>query len=134
MRRLLLLLSLTLPLSLSATANTAGADGSAAQRLVELSQRREVVATDPLVAQAGGLLKKAARSSGADEQAVAEASIRAARFLFDATKAPVTPLDVVDAIAARGKGRVLSDTIGAYVEARRNSAGKTHAEALAAMK
>lgn len=131
MRHLLLLLS-CLALSLPASANTA--DGDAAQRLVELSVRQEVAATDPLVAQARAQLKRAAQASGEDEQAVAAASVRAARYIFDATKAPATPLDVVEAVAAKGKGRALSDTIGAYVQARRNSAGKTHAEALAAMK
>lgn len=134
MRHLLpaLCLSLTLSLPLPVSANTA--DGGAAQRLVELSLRQEVTAADPLVVQTWAQLKKAAKASGEDEQAVAAASVRAARFIFDATKAPATPLDVVDAVAAKGRGRPLSDTIGAYVEARRNSAGKTHAEALAAMK
>lgn len=134
MRRLPLLLCLSLLIAQPAPATALGADGSAAQRLVELSLRREVTAADPQVAQAEGQLKRAAKASGADEQAVAAASIRAARFIFDATKAPATPLDVVDAVAAKGKGRALADTVGAYVEARRNSAGKTHAEALAAMK
>lgn len=134
MRRLLSCLALAAALLAPLSSLAAAGDGSAAQRLVELSLKQEVAATDPRVAQAQAQLKKAAKAAGEDEQAVAAASVRAARFLFDATKAPVTPLDVVDAVAARGKGRPLADTVGAYVEARRNSAGKTHAEALSAMK
>ncbi len=105
-----------------------------AQRMVELSLRQEVAAGDPRVAQTQAQLKKATRITGETEQAVAAACTRAARFIFDATKAPATPLDVLDALAAKGAGRPMSDTVGAYVAARRNSAGKTHAEALAAMK
>ena len=106
-----------------------------AQRLVELSLKQEVAANDPRVAQAQGQLKKVTKLTGESEQAVAAACTRAARFIFDATKSPATPLDVLDALAAKGaSGRAMNDTIGAYVAARRNAAGKTHAEALAAMK
>ena len=105
-----------------------------AQRLVELSLKQEVAANDPRVVQAQGQLKKVTKLTGESEQAVAAACTRAARFIFDATKSPATPLDVLDALAAKGGGRPMNDTIGAYVAARRNAAGKTHAEALAAMK
>ncbi|MFC5302409.1 hypothetical protein [Azospira restricta] len=105
-----------------------------AQRLVELSTKDEVAATDPRVAQAQAQLKKAAKATGESEQAVAAACTRAARFIFDATKSPATPLDVLDALAAKGAGRPMNDSVGAYVAARRNAAGKTHAEAMAAMK
>lgn len=133
MRQLLSALSLALLLCAPA-ASAAPADAEAARRLVELTLKEEVAPADPRVTQAQAQLNKAAKLAGEDVQAVAAASIRAARFLFDATKAPVTPLDVLDAVAARGKGRPLADTVGAYVEARRNSSGKTHAEAMAAMK
>lgn len=105
-----------------------------ARRLVELAAKQEVAASDPRVAQTQAQLKKATQATGESEQAVAAACTRAARFLFDATKAPATPLEVLDALAAKGKGRPMSDTVGAYVAARRNAAGKTHAEAMAAMK
>lgn len=105
-----------------------------AQRLVELSTRQEVAAADPRVAQTQAQLKQATRATGESEQAVAAACTRAARFIFDATRAPATPLDVLDALAAKGAGRAMSDTVGAYVAARRNAPGKTHAEALAAMR
>lgn len=78
-------------------------------------------------------LAAAARLTGEEAPAVAAASIRAARFIFDATKAQASPLDVLDAVVQRGKGRPLAETIGLYVQARRQAAGKTHAEALAAM-
>lgn len=144
MRSLLLALSVVLPVTLSVlptpllAANPVEAvtesGAGIAQRLVELAAKQEVAATDPRVATTQAQLKKATQLTGESEQAVAAACTRAARFIFDATKAPATPLDVLDALAAKGKGRSMSDTIGAYVAARRNAAGKTHAEAMAAMK
>lgn len=104
------------------------------QRMVELSVRQEVPANDPRVVQAQSRMNTVTKASGETEQAVAAACTRAARFIFDATKAPATALDVLDALALKGGRRPMSETIGIYVAARRNSAGKTHAEALAAMK
>ena len=72
--------------------------------------------------------------SGETEMAVAAACTRAARFIFDATRSPATPLDVLDGLLAQKVRAPMSDAIGRYVEARRNAAGKTHAEAVAALK
>jgi len=73
-------------------------------------------------------------ATGETEMAVAAACTRAARFIFDATRSPATPLDVLDGLLAQKVRAPMSDAIGRYVEARRNAAGKTHAEAVAALK
>lgn len=118
-------------------ANPVGAvteGGSVAQRLVALSLKQEVAEKDPQVLAADRQLKAAAQATGETEQAVAAACTRAARFIFDATKSPATPLDVLDGLLAQKLRAPMSDAIGRYVEARRNSAGKTHAEAVAVLK
>jgi len=113
---------------------TEGGGDSIPQRMVTLAVKQEVPASDPRVQQATRQMAKAVKNTGETEQAVAAACTRAARFIFDATKSPATALDVLDAIAEKGAGRPMNETVGAYVEARRNSAGKTHAEAMAALK
>ena len=104
------------------------------QRMVTLAVKQEVAANDARVLQAKVQMAKAVKNTGETEQAIAAACTRAARFIFDATKSPATSLDVLDALADKGAGRAMNDTIGAYVEVRRNAAGKTHAEAMAALK
>jgi hypothetical protein len=113
---------------------TASGSESIPQRMVSLAAKQDVAAGDPRVARAKAQMAKAMKNTGETEQAVAAACTRAARFIFDSTKSPATSLDVLDALAEKGAGRPMSDTIGRYVEARRNSAGKTHAEAMAALK
>lgn len=138
--RLLLTLSLTILsfLSPAIAANPVEAvtdhGAGIVQRMVELSLRQEVSATDVRVTQAQSRMNAVTKATGETEQAVAAACTRAARFIFDATKAPATSLDVLDALAVKGGRRPMNETIGLYVAARRNSAGKTHAEALAGMK
>lgn len=104
------------------------------QRLVELSYQESVPPTDARVTAVRAQLQKAVKLTGEEPMAVVAACVRAARFLFDATKVPVAPVDVLDAVAAHGKGRPLADTVGLYVEKRRNSASKTHAETMGAMR
>lgn len=136
--RFLYALALLLPVAALAAASpleavTAGGEESIPQRMVSAAVRQDVPAADPRVLRATQQMKRAMKNTGEGEQAVAAACTRAARFIFDATKAPATALDVLDALAEKGSGRPMSDTVGRYVEARRNSAGKTHAEAMAAM-
>jgi len=136
MRLLSFLFALLLvPAALAATPLEIVTDdaGSIAQRLLTLSTQQEVPATDARVAPTQAKLTKVAKATGETEQAVAAACTRAARFLFDATRTPATPVDVLEGLAAKGGSRSLSDMVGAYVAARRNSSGRTHAEALAAM-
>ena len=138
MRSFFLLFSL-LPALVLATASpletvTAAGKESIAQRMVSLSTRQEVPENDPRVVRTKAQMAKAMKNTGETEQAVAAACTRAARFLYDSTKSPASSLDVLDALAEKGAGRSMSDSIGRYVEARRNAAGKTHAEAMAALK
>lgn len=137
--RSLLLLSCLLPVLAIAAATplesvTAEGGESIPQRMVSLSVRQEVAANDSRVVHARSQMAKAMKATGETEQALAAACTRAARFIFDATKAPATSVEVLDALAEKGAGKPMSDTIGRYVEARRNAAGKTHAEAMAVLK
>lgn len=113
---------------------TASGGESIPQRMVALAAKQEIPASDPRVQQATRQMAKAVKHTGETEQAIAAACTRAARFIFDATKAPATSVDVLDALAEKGAGRPMNETIGAYVDARRNAAGRTHAEAMAALK
>lgn len=138
MRSLFLLFCLLPVLAIAATTPlesvTAEGSESIPQRMVSLAAKQDVPGNDPRVVRARGQMAKAIKATGETEQAVAAACTRAARFIFDATKSPATSVEVLDALAEKGAGRPMSDTIGRYVEARRNSAGKTHAEAMAALK
>jgi hypothetical protein len=138
MRSLFLLFCLLPVLAIAATTPlesvTAESGESIPQRMVSLAAKQDVSGNDPRVVRARGQMAKAIKATGETEQAVAAACTRAARFIFDATKSPATSVEVLDALAEKGAGRPMSDTIGRYVEARRNSAGKTHAEAMAALK
>ena len=137
--RSLLLLSCLLPALALAAASplesvTAQGEESIPQRMVSLAAKQDVAANDPRVVLARGQMAKAIKATGETEQAVAAACTRAARFIFDATKAPATSINVLEALAEKGAGRPMNDTIGRYVEARRNTVGKTHAEAMAVLK
>jgi hypothetical protein len=137
--RALFLLSCLLPALAVAAASplesvTTRGEESIPQRMVSLAVKQELAETDPRVVLARKQMAKAVKATGETEQAVAAACTRAARFIFDSTKSPATSLDVLEALADKGAGRPMSDTIGRYVEVRRNSAGKTHAEAMAALK
>lgn len=137
--RSFLLLSCLLPALAIAAASplesvTASGNESIPQRMVSLSTRQEVPENDPRVVRAKAQMAKAMKNTGETEQAVAAACTRAARFIYDSTKSPASSLDVLDALVEKGAGRSMSDSIGRYVEARRNAAGKTHAEAMAALK
>lgn len=138
MRSLFFMICLLPALSLAAVTPlesvTAGGAESIPQRMVSLAAKQDVAANDPRVQRASAQMAKAMKATGETEPAVAAACTRAARFIYDSTKSPATSLEVLDALAEKGAGRPMSDTIGRYVEARRNSAGKTHAEAMAVLK
>ena len=136
MRSLFLSLCLISLPALAATPLEAvtGSGSEVAQRMVELAVKQEVPATDARVIKAREHLVQAMKATGETEQAIAAACTRAARFIFDATKSPATSVEVLEALATYGKGKPMSDTIGRYVEVRRNAAGRTHAEAMAALK
>ena len=137
--RSLFLLSCLLPVLAIAAATplelvTAEGSESIPQRMVSLAAKQDVAANDPRVVRARSQMAKAMKATVETEQAVAAACTRAARFIFDSTKSPATSVEVLDALAEKGAGKPMSETIGRYVEARRNAAGMTHAEAMAALK
>lgn len=103
-----------------------------ARSIVASSLREDVAAADPRVSAARPWLAKAAKTYGVDEKAVAAHCERAARWFFDVTRSRATPLEMLEALALTAKpGMALEDAMRGYVEARRATAGKTHAEALA---
>lgn len=103
-----------------------------ARSIVASSLREEVAAADSRVAAARPWLAKAAKTYGVDEKAVAAHCERTARWFFDVTRSRATPLEMLEALALMAKpGVTMEDAMRSYVEARRSTAGKTHAEALA---
>lgn len=105
-----------------------------AYNLVVVSTRgEEIAATDPRVRQTREWLNKVAQTTGEDEKAVAAQCERTARWFFDMTRQKATAIEMLEALARLGKaGTPMQDTLRDYVAARRQTAGKTHAEALAA--
>jgi hypothetical protein len=122
---------LGLPFSLAAHAG----EGEAAVRVVSVAVGEDVAASDARVTQARQWIAQAMHATGeADEQAIAAASVRLARHLFDVTKQKVSPLDVLEAIATRARpGRPLQETTQRYFDLRAKQK-LDHAGALAAMK
>lgn len=105
-----------------------------ALNIVAASLREEVAPADARVKQARGWLDKAVAVTGEDEKAVAAFSERTARWFFDATRSKATALEMLEALALLAKsGTPMQDTLRDYIQARRNAAGKTHAEALKAL-
>jgi hypothetical protein len=89
------------------------------QRLVEVSVSQEVAANDPRVATAREQLARVAKLTGETEQAVAYACMRNARYIFDATRQRVTPLEVLEALAKHAPaGKPLSDATQRYSNLR----------------
>lgn len=103
------------------------------QRLVEVSVSQEVPVSDPRVAAAREQLVRVAKATGENEQAVAYACMRNARYIFDATRQRVTPLEVLEALAKHAPaGKPLNDATQRYSTLRvQQKLG--HAEAMAAL-
>jgi len=105
-----------------------------ARRFVAFAVRAEVADNDPRVVQASDWLARAAKATGEEDRAIAAACARAARFLQDLTRVRATALEPLEALATAAKpGQAMSDVLLAYVEARKQTAGKSHAEAMAAL-
>ncbi len=118
----------------SALAGPADMSDNPAQRVASKSVGHELADNDPRVVQAAAWLKQTAAATGDDERQIATTSIRVAHYLYDITKVRAEPLEVLEALAKYGSaGEPLADTSARYVAARRNSPGKTHSEAMAAM-
>jgi hypothetical protein len=104
-----------------------------ALNIVAASGREDVAAGDPLVAKARGWLNAAVKSSG--EDAVAAQCERTSRWFFDLTRTRATTLEMLEALAVLGRsGTPMQDTLRDYVAARRQTADKSHAEAMATLR
>lgn len=106
-----------------------------ALNVVAASLREDVAPNDARVAQARAWLDKAVKTSGEDEKAVAAQCERTSRWFFDLTRTKATSLEMLEALATFGKaGTPMQDTMRDYVAARRQTANKSHAEAMAALR
>lgn len=90
-----------------------------AQRFLEVSLREDIPPNHPRLAQTREQLKRVAKLSGENENAVAQICMRNARFVFDAARIDVRPLEVLDAVAKYAvAGKPLSETTQRYVQLR----------------
>lgn len=90
-----------------------------AQRLLEVSLREDIPANHPRLAKAREQLRRVAKLSGENENAVAQLCTRNARYVFDAGRIDVRPHEVLDAAAQYAQaGKPLSETTQRYVQLR----------------
>jgi hypothetical protein len=95
---------------------------------------KELPANDARVEQARSWLKQIAAATGESEEQVAASAMKLSRFVFDAMKVRALPLEALEGMAAQVvPGRPLSDLTAGYFNARRNTADKSHAAAMAAL-
>lgn len=103
-------------------------------QIVARSVGEDVAAGDARVIQAKGWLAKVTKVTGEDEKAVAAACERTSRWFFDMTRTRATALEMLEAVALLAKpGKTMQDTMVDYVQARRQTADKSHAAALKAL-
>lgn len=94
-------------------------DLDAAQRLLEVSLREDIPANHPRLAKTREQLQRVVKMTGENEQSVAQACIRNARYVFDAARIDVRPHEVLEAAAQFAPaGRPLNETTQRYVELR----------------
>ncbi|MDP1651713.1 MAG: hypothetical protein Q8L56_03225 [Rhodocyclaceae bacterium] len=104
------------------------------QRLVENSLNQAVPASDPRVAKTREQLAIVMKATGESEQSVAQACMRNARYIFDASRQRVSPLEVLEALAKYAPpGKSINETTQRYFELRVKRR-LDHAGALAAFK
>jgi hypothetical protein len=95
---------------------------------------KELPAKDARVEQARTWLKKIAAATGETEEQTAASAMKLSRFIFDAMKVRALPLEALEGMAAQAvPGKTLSDLTAGYFQARRNTADKSHAAAMAAL-
>ncbi|MEW6513596.1 MAG: hypothetical protein AB1443_06320 [Pseudomonadota bacterium] len=105
-----------------------------AQRLLEVSLRQDIPANHPRLAQTREQLQRLVNITGENEQTIAQACMRNARYAFDAARIDVRPHEVLEAAARYAQsGKPLSETTQRYVELRAKQK-LDHAGALAAFK
>jgi hypothetical protein len=106
----------------------------AAQRLLEVSLREDIPANHPRLAKTREQLQRLARLTGENEQTVAQACMRNARYAFDAARIDVRPHEVLEAAALYAQaGKPLSETTQRYIDLRVNQK-LDHVKALTAFK
>ena len=106
----------------------------AAQRLLEVSLRQDIPANHPRLAQTREQLQRLARLTGENEQMIAQACMRNARYAFDAARIDVRPHEVLEAAAMYAPaGKPLSETTQRYIDLRVNKK-LDHVKALSAFK
>lgn len=106
----------------------------AAQRLLEVSLRQDIPANHPRLAQTREQLRRLVQVTGENEQAIAQACMRNARYAFDSARIDVRPHEVLEAVAQHApSGKPLSETTQRYIELRAKQR-LDHAGALAAFK
>ena len=106
----------------------------AAQRLLEVSLRQDIPDNHPRLAKTREQLQRLVKLTGENEQTIAQACMRNARYAFDAARIDVRPHEVLEAAALYAPaGKPLSETTQRYVDLRVNKK-LDHAGALAAFK
>jgi hypothetical protein len=106
----------------------------AAQRLLEVSLRQDIPANHPRLAQTREQLQRLVKLTGENEQTIAQACMRNARYAFDSARIDVRPHEVLEAAAQFAPaGKPLSETTQRYIDLRVNKK-LDHAKALAAFK
>jgi hypothetical protein len=89
------------------------------RRLVEITYKQDIPANDPRLAKTREQLQQVAKATGETEQGVAQACMRNARYIFDASKTYVSPLEVLEALAKYvPSGKPLTEMTRHYVELR----------------
>lgn len=100
-------------------AGLGGPDVDVAKRLLELSVKQEIPAGDARLQKTRDQIKHAMQATGEDEQTVAQACMRNARYIYDVSKIYVSPLEVLEALAQHAPtGKPLTDTTQRYFELR----------------
>jgi hypothetical protein len=90
-----------------------------ARRLVEVATKQEATTADPRVAKVRDQIAKVMKATGENDQAVAQSCMRNARYLFDVAKLQVSPLEVLEALAAHAPaGKPLNETTERYFDLR----------------
>ena len=106
----------------------------AAQRLLEVSLRQDIPDNHPRLAKTREQLQRLVKLTGENEQTIAQACMRNARYAFDAARIDVRPHEVLEAAALYAPaGKPLSETTQRYVDLRVNQK-LDHPKALAAFK
>ncbi len=94
-------------------------EGDIAQRFLEVSLRQDIPANHPRLASTREQIQRVAKASGENEQTVAQACMRNARYAFDAARIDVRPHEVLEAAARYAPaGRSLNETTQRYIELR----------------